>query len=246
MTYSPYSFAQKPDCRPQIERLTREVWPTYLLVDGLKNWEVLFGLFPEFQILLCDPKDKLLAVGHTVPVPWDGTPADLPSSIDEILVRAKHARHRQPTPKVLCAVAAMVDVNCRGMNLSTAVISQMKVLARQHGCHSLIAPVRPTWKSRYPLTPMNRYVEWKRADGAPLDPWIRVHWRLGARPLGVISTRLTVERTVQEWESWTGMVFPGSGPYIIEGGLQPLEIDREENVGRYSDPNYWMHYSLTP
>lgn len=245
MTYSICSFAQKPEYRDEIDRLTREVWPAYLLYGGQRHWQVLFDVFPEFQLLLCDPEGRLLAVGHTVPLPWDGTLSDLPSSMDDILARARHGRQIQEASSTLCAVAAMVEPERRGLNLSTVVISQMKVLARQYGCRTLIAPVRPTWKSRYPLTPMHRYVNWLRKDGTPLDPWIRVHWRLGARPLGLTSTRLTVEAKVEQWETWTGMVFPESGSYVIEGALQPLEIEREKNVGKYSDPNYWMEHPLT-
>lgn len=245
MTYSICSFAQKPEYRDEIDRVTTEVWPAYLLFHGLKHWQLLFDVFPDFQLLFCDPEDRLLAIGHTVPLPWDGTPATLPSSLDDILVRAKNARENEEPSSALCAVAAMVDPKYRGLNLSPAMISQMRVVARQNGCRTLIAPVRPTWKSRYPLTPMNRYVNWIRNDGTPLDPWIRVHWRLGARPLGLTSTRLTVEATVEQWETWTGMVFPESGSYVIEGALQPLEINREKNVGKYSDPNYWMEHPLT-
>ncbi|MGE5529033.1 MAG: GNAT family N-acetyltransferase, partial [Patescibacteria group bacterium] len=68
----------------------------------------------------------------------------------------------------------------------------MKTLAGRHACTALIAPVRPIWKTRYPLTPMESYVQWKRGDGAPFDPWIRVHWRLGAQPLCVAPNTLTV------------------------------------------------------
>ena len=48
-----------------------------------------------------------------------------------------------------------------------------------HGLDALIAPVRPTWKERYPLTPIERYVLWRREDGLPYDPWLRTHERVG-------------------------------------------------------------------
>jgi hypothetical protein len=40
--------------------------------------------------------------------------------------------------------------------------------------------VRPTLKERYPLTPIARYLSWRRPDGTHLDPWLRTHERLGA------------------------------------------------------------------
>jgi hypothetical protein len=116
----------------------------------------------------------------------------------------------------------------------------MKSLSSKHSCGSLLAPVRPTGKALHPLVPMEEYVQWKRPDGSPFDPWIRVHWRMGAIPLCVAPNTLTVEASIGEWESWTGLSFPSSGSYPVPGGLQLLRIDRESGRGRYEDPNIWM------
>ena len=244
MAYSVFTFAQKPELRHQIDRLSNEAWPPFLLHGNVHHWHLLFEVFADYQLLLCDSADALLAVGHTVPFIWDGSLPDLPRTIEEIVLRAEQAHQRQQAPNTLSALAAKVSSEHQGQNLSRAVIQEMKALARRHACTALIAPVRPTWKSRYPLTPMERYVEWKRSDGAPLDPWIRVHWRLGAQPLCIAPNTLTVEGAVKEWEAWTGMAFPESGVYVIPGGLQPVQMDCEKNMGRYEDPNYWMKHSV--
>jgi hypothetical protein len=76
----------------------------------------------------------------------------------------------------------------------------MRSLAEERDMHSLVAPVRPTLKSAYPLTPFERYVGWKRADGAPFDPWLRVHHRLGAEFLEIMPKALVVTGTVSKWE----------------------------------------------
>jgi len=47
-----------------------------------------------------------------------------------------------------------------------------------------IAPVRPSWKERHPLVPIERHATWRRPDGLLLDPWLRVRERLGATILG--------------------------------------------------------------
>src|SRR2546430_2013824 len=82
------------------------------------------------------------------------------------------------------------------------------------------APVRPTMKERYPLTPMDRYIRWTRQDGLPFDPWIRVHHRLGAAILAVAPHSLVVTGAVAEWEEWTGMAFPETGDYVVPGAVQ--------------------------
>jgi hypothetical protein len=112
------------------------------------------------------------------------------------------------------------------------------------GLGSVIAPVRPPGKARYPLTPMERYVTWTRPDGAPFDDWLRVHWRLGAAMLTIAPEAMVVEGGVAEWETWTGLAFPDSGAYVVDGALQPVVIDRERDRGRYCDPNVWMRHPV--
>jgi hypothetical protein len=63
---------------------------------------------------------------------------------------------------------------------------------------------------------------------------------MGASVGHVIPRAMVIVGTVTEWESWTAMRFPESGPYVVPGALQPVVIDREHDEGRYEDPNVWM------
>jgi hypothetical protein len=186
----------------------------------------------------------VLGLGHTVPLTWDGSLPDLPETISEILQRALDAQERRREANTFSALAAIVSKEYLGQGVSTMILKEMKAIAAAAGCPALIAPVRPTWKSRYPLTPMERYVQWRRPDGAPFDSWIRVHWRLGAETLKVAPNTLTVTGTTAEWETWTGMPFPESGEYIVPGALQPVKIDRDADLGYYEDPNLWMKHPV--
>jgi hypothetical protein len=197
-----------------------------------------------WEILLCDAQDNLIALGHTVPFLWNGNLDSLPPTIDEVFVRAIEVDEQRHAPNTLCAMAAIVAENHQRQGLSSKIIGAMKPVAAQYGVRTLIAPVRPTLKSRYPLTPMERYVDWLRPDETPFDPWIRVHWRLGAVFLKVAPRALVVTGTVEDWERWTQMQFPESGPYVVPGALQPVVIDRELDAGRYEDPNVWMKYAV--
>lgn len=58
--------------------------------------------------------------------------------------------------------------------MAARLLTSMRTLAARHGLVHLVAPVRPSWKERYPLTPIERYVTWRREDGQLLDPWMRV------------------------------------------------------------------------
>jgi hypothetical protein len=102
--------------------------------------------------------------------------------------------------------------------------------------------VRPTFKSQYPLTPIEQFATWIRPDGSPLDPGVRTHWRLGARIIATAPKSMTMTGTVRDWETWTGLVFPNSGQYTIPNGLDILSIDRERDQGVYYEPNIWMQH----
>ncbi|HZO32280.1 MAG TPA: GNAT family N-acetyltransferase, partial [Chloroflexota bacterium] len=124
--------------------------------------------------------------------------------------------------------------------LSTLIIRAMRDVASRRGLSDLIAPVRPNQKTLYPLTPIERYIQWRRADGLPLDAWLRVHARLGAEIVRVAERSMVIEGTVSEWENWTGLAFPESGQYVVTGALVPVTIDREADRGLYVEPNVWM------
>jgi hypothetical protein len=136
----------------------------------------------------------------------------------------------------------MIPPGVQGRGLSKLGIQAMGDIARAHGLGGLIAPVRPNWKERYPLTPIERYAEWRREDGQLLDPWLRTHERVGAEILKAEPRSLRITGTVAEWEEWVGMPFPETGDYVFPGGLTTLEIDREQDVGRYWEPNVWMRH----
>jgi hypothetical protein len=40
------------------------------------------------------------------------------------------------------------------------MIERMREIGRAHGLDTLIAPVRPNLKHRYPLTPIESYMQW--------------------------------------------------------------------------------------
>jgi hypothetical protein len=244
MAFETFTLRQRSDLQEQVHRLNGESWPTFLLHGDISHWESLFDEFAEYQILFCEPADALIAVGHTVPFVWDGTLDDLPSTMAGLMERAVRVYRNRSTPNTLSALAALVRASQQRRGLSTEILRAMRSLAQERGMHSLVAPVRPTLKSSYPLTPFERYVEWKRDDGAPFDPWLRVHYRLGAEYLKVMPKSLVVTGQIPEWEEWTGMSFPESGPCIVPGALQPVWIHGEQNEGRYEDPNIWMLHPI--
>jgi GNAT superfamily N-acetyltransferase len=242
-----YTLAEQPDREQDFDDLAEAGWPRFMRQRdqlGLgAHWPDLFTQWADYQLVVMDGL-QTLAVGHTIPISWDGTVADLPDSMAAILARAADDTKKNRAPTALSALAALVAPAHRGRGVSTILLRAMHALASTTRLGSLVAPVRPTLKDRYPLAPMEHYVRWTREDGGPIDPWIRTHWRLGAETLRVMPRAMVIVGSVAEWEDWTGMRFPDSGDYVVPGALEPVRIDRDRNEGRYEDPNVWMKHAV--
>src|SRR5688500_6196205 len=139
--------------------------------------------------------------------------------------RSRSARASSPTTAV-SAVAITIGVDQRGRGLSKVMLEGMRKAVAARGLADLVAPVRPSQKHRYPLTPIDRYVEWRRDDGKLVDAWLRVHEDAGAELVRVAPRSMRISGSIADWESWTGMRFPDTGTYVVPGALVPVEIDR--------------------
>ena len=234
--------AERTGSQPHIASMQLPLWPEFMYHDAVL--ERLFGRvisdYAEFQFYAWDDeREEVVGVGNALPASWDGREERLPDDGIDAVVEARFSAE-PPAANVLCALQILIDPEYRGQGLSRRMIERMAEIGRDHGLDTLIAPVRPTLKDRYPLTAIERYVTWRRPDGTHLDPWLRTHERLGAEIVKVAARSMTVSGTLAEWEEWAEMTFPESGAYVLPGALVPVEIDRERDEGLYEEPNVWM------
>lgn len=235
--------SEEPDLSSRFDQLFPSVWPEFNRHGDVLAplWDRLYEDFAAFQFVLVQERTgKLLARGNTIPLVWDGTIESLPSGIDELAQHSFDGGEKGIQPNSLSAMAAEVPPEHRSKGLGRLVIQAMGRLAAGKRLANLLAPLRPTLKERYPLAPIEQYMQWKAPDGLPFDPWLRAHVLMGASILKPAPHSLRITGTVSEWESWTGMAFPDTGRYIIPNGLSPLSVNKEANVGRYWEPNIWV------
>jgi GNAT superfamily N-acetyltransferase len=234
-------YADRPDLQAiRWETLSRRTFPEYMQHNqpGTRYWGRLYDEHPNYQRALVDG-DELVAEFHSVPMPWDGTMADLPSGWDEAFTRAFESDRE---PEVLCALAMSVLPERQGERLSSVMLNAMRAAARDSGLTKLVAPVRPTLKARYPLITIEEYIGWRGADGRHFDPWIRIHELVGGRILAPAPDSMTIEAPVADWEEWTRMRLPADGTYVVPEMLAPLVVTN--GVGRHVEPNVWLVHEL--
>jgi GNAT superfamily N-acetyltransferase len=237
-----FTHDERPELADRKEHLVA-AWPLFMLEDEVSNrcWGLLYEKFGGFQHFLVDTTDDAL-VAEVNAVPVDLDPEALPDrGWDEALERGTTGGG---SPRLVSAIQVLIDPGRQGQGLSRLCLERMRETATAHGFEDLVAPVRPSWKERYPLVPIERYIRWTQPDGRLLDPWLRVHAGLGATLVGPCRESMTIRGTVADWEEWTGMAFPESGDYLVQGALELVRIDREAGLGTYVEPNVWMRHRL--
>ncbi|HYI73996.1 MAG TPA: hypothetical protein VEW90_01900 [Gaiellaceae bacterium] len=235
-------YADRADLMERrFEELSRPTFPEYMNQSEVADlhWDRLYTEFADFQVVLVDG-DDLLAEAHAVSLPWDGTLDDLPSGWEDGFGRGMTSDRPHTA---LMAIAISVAPSQQGRQLSSRMIGTFTDNARAAGLENgVIAPVRPTWKERYPLTPIERYAEWRRSDGTHFDPWLRIHELVGGEIVAPALASMTIRGSATQWESWTGMAFPEDGTYLFPGCLAPVTF--EDGVGTHVEPNVWVHHAV--
>jgi GNAT superfamily N-acetyltransferase len=231
----------RPRSDEQMAALFADGWPAFISADQVAHRHIteVRERFADLELAILDEDGVLVAAGWGVPLRWTGDTSDLPSGYTGSMVRAVTSSE---TPNTFVVMAAQVHPELRGRGLAGVLINALRDLAVDRGWEQVIAPIRPTLKSRYPVTPIDRFASWTRPDGAPLDPWIRTHWRMGARIIAAAPHSQTMTGTVSNWQEWTGILFPETGDFVIPDGLSLLHVDVEEDLGTYTEPNVWMRH----
>jgi hypothetical protein len=242
------TVAERPELEGEMLRLGASPWPVFLNHGAvvMALWRFLYELAPEYQFALVDEQTgSLAAMGNCIPIRWDRDPQTLPDGgIDAVLQDGVACLREGATPTAVSALMIVVSPSQLGHGISRDAVRAMTEVVSRHGLGDLVAPVRPTEKHRYPLVPMESYMYWRRDDGLPFDPWIRVHERVGGEILRSASAAMRVTGSVAEWERWTGMDLQHSGVYVVPGALVPIEIDRERDIGEYLEPACWIRHRV--
>ena len=226
--------------------MVRAEGPTFLEHDSAvaQYWSGLDQTFPDNQFCLVDQQSgKAVGVGNSIPVAFKDEWTDLPAGgLDWVLEKGFQDRETGRTATIMSALYIEVAGSHRGQHLSSQMIAVMRQIALSQGFSHLIAPVRPSLKSRYPLIPIEEYFQWQNSDGLPFDPWLRVHVQAGGKILHPCPSAMVVKGSRQRWTTWAGMAFPGEGNYTIPHGLVPVIV--RDSEGEYVEPGIWVLHVL--
>lgn len=246
--FQPISPATNTDYQSLVNPLAAACWPEFMLHDPISDqyWGDLFSRFPEYQFGLLDTHTgKAIAMGNSLPLHWDSDSTNLPETgWDWAFEQAVRDHEQALQPRTQCAIQIAIHPDYRNMGLSARMVQTMRAIGTNKRFKRLIAPIRPSQKSQYPLISIDRYIKWQTAEGLPFDAWLRVHVRLGGQIIKPCHQAMLITGSIAQWESWSGMKLPESGEYVIPGALNPITVDYATNQATYIEPNVWTVHNL--
>jgi len=233
----------RPDLDDEAEAAFRERWPEFVFHDLLPKqyMRLVEEYFADFAILLLH-EGRVAAGGWGVLLAWDGTPDGLPEGYRTALSASVEDHEAGRTANTFSFMAAAVAKEYDKHGLATRVLSALTERALAAGMRHVVAPIRPTWKHKYPQVSMAEYATWIREDGLSIDPWIRTHQRMGAQIIKPAPNSLVVTGNIAEWEQWAGMPLPATGSYVVPDALNLVEVDREHDRAVYREDNLWVQH----
>lgn len=246
------TVAQDSTLGDRIQALLEAVWPpalqatqpagAYLPID----WIGIYRRWPEFQFGFFEADSgRLLAAANAVPLFLEGGTSDLPDAGWDWAIFTATAQHEAGAqPNLLCALSIAVDPEAYSQEWNGAVLGILRKCTAETGFARLIVPVRPAWKSLYPLIPMATYAAWTAGDGLPFDPELRTHVYAGGTIAKPCLRSLSRQAPVASWEACTGLTLPGSGHYIVPQLLAPLQVNHGADRGLYVEPNIWVEHAM--
>lgn len=249
-------FHQRQHPPEQLDALFCGGWPAWIDADreAARHLPTIRSTYGHLEVVLL-VDDVLTAAAWGVPIPWNGTAADLPSGYSSTLARAVEAAEpaRGASPRfqgaagyqeadTLVVCAAQVRPDATGRGIASTLLNALIDIGAQEGLSAVLAPLRPTGKHRYPLTGIAEYASWRRPDGSAFDPWLRTHERMGARVLSTTTSSQVFEATIEQWQDWTGLALPATGDYVVPQGPAVLQVDADAGTGTLREPGIWVQH----
>ncbi|OON83055.1 N-acetyltransferase [Streptomyces tsukubensis] len=222
-----------------------EIWPAFMRHDpvAVALLDLVPEDFPRYCVVATDG-ERVVARGLCVPFDAEAEGREeLPDQgWDRVLAWASHDRRLGRPGTTASALEITVDAEYLGQGLSYRMLGAMRDAVGRQGFGTLLAPVRPTAKHRHPYVPMTEYIGRLRADGLPVDPWLRVHVKSGGRIERVAPASMTIGGSLAQWRRWTGLPFDRDGEVVVDGALVPVECGTGHDYAVYVEPNVWVRH----
>lgn len=229
--------ADEEDASWEVER---QVWAPF-------NWQADGSIGVDYDPnlhLVASDGSGLVATIDAQGMDWDGDSSTLPAGgWTALVMRARDGFESQPDWAFAVGASILPGQQSRG--LAGRMLGELRDLALSLGYKGLVAPVRPTGRSRMPHLDIHEYRDVRLPDGRHIDPWVRVHEGVGGRIIGCCEDSAVFGGTRAQWEEWSGMRLPDDGDILVDGAQGWLELISGYGVLR-EDSLWLLHDGSDP
>jgi hypothetical protein len=197
-------------------------------------------------------KGDLIGHGVAAQIYWDGTAENLPDGWQgSVRVSYQNEQVDHKEPNSLVGLFIFVEENYRKHGWAHNIIEEMKRVGERNRLPQLIIPLRPPsrYKKEYASMPMSEFAALKREDGQPLDHWVRLHVRLGAKVLGVSNTSHQHAFPLKDFhQQFPAPVIKQSGYTLVQqrdGGWYNVYADLERDFVLVNQGCVWVQHPLS-
>lgn len=209
-----------------------------------KYWDRIESYFPDHQIYAFDPEGNLIGFTNTIPCRWNEPIENLPQDGWDWLVKKGITDYEQGIKaNLIGGLQIIITKDNLGKGYSKLLIAEAKKLRDNFNYDHLAIPIRPTFKHKHPEMKMEDYIKLKKDDQV-YDPWIRTHLKCGATFISVCENSMNFTGDIPFWESMLQQKIKSSGNYVLQGALNLIDINLEENTGEYREENIWIYYPV--
>ena len=232
----------------EVDKLYAKAWERYLLEEedipiddngDNKNSKQVERPNYEFYFWGIRLNADLIAAASLISLPLDDSLDEFPDAgwqfvCDRALVKDK--KHN-----TVSLLSAAICPSQRGKGISKLLVEQIKLNLKELGYSMLIAPIRPSFKFKYPEMSMEEYLSLKNNNGEIFDPWLRTHLKLGGEMLNICKESYQIKASLKKWSEWTKCdIRKNQGTFLPRQALVPVEIVGE--IGIYTEPNVWVRH----
>ncbi len=243
-----YSFVSFSDLdhrqKQQYRNIIQNAFPRIVLESKVTEeyWPRLETYFPEYQVYLTNSTKEIVAFINAIPFSYKRPLNELPDDgWDWMLKQGIENKEQNIIPNCIGGLQIIVNTNYLGQGYSRIIINAAKSLRTEKGLEHLLIPIRPTFKHHFPHMEMEKYMHYQE-EGKLYDPWIRSHLRNDARIIKVCHNAMNIKRAIPYWEGLLGRKIKTSGNYVVDGALNTVTMNLEDNLGEYREANIWISY----
>ncbi len=205
-----------------------------------------YYLFDQISLdcIVLSNNDRLIGHGVLCRISWDESINDLPIGWSDSTYRSSIEKNYKNT---YVALFARVQNEFRQQGYAAKLIKFMKEFSIIEN-KNLIIPLRPPfrYKKEYAQMSFSDFSSLVRDDGMPLDPWIRLHQRIGATRLSTSEFSHQHVMSMQDFcSSFPYVKYDKTGYYMVSINKEIYNsfVDVERGVVTINQGCLWVRHN---